>query len=508
MLGGGRKAGDIPPSPRDPMGEFRGGTPYFQSNLPVSHHVSSSSTSGRGHPDRGRVRLSSCQYPEGGLSYHPSPKLLWEANQARAKLTQELTERCRHKKAKQARRHARWWAQMIDQTDATLQEVFSQASLMEVVKLLPWCISAVVPFCYIGRAITIAVQQDEGISIISNPCPTASQPQPELHGLPVPGPSGGVTPPPGTSPLPMSSLPDITLAGTPLVGHPFADLLAIPSKGKQDHSPSDSLDHHHTKRTHITSPEVEVGSEYSSTQDDDHILDLTPETRTGSRWQRQESYSPFSSPIRGLADPDDEVVAGSSKSTKDQTSSDSGSSRGNSLWRLWISIQTQKKYRKRVRASCKLSKGSDWMEAQMKRIGDSHQDVWDHDHKIIRTEWIGALAEDCTSFEMRRMTTRTDQLLHIAEATGSKIYTREPEAETCSLAKALVLSLKQFHTHYYRLYEKGITRAMVGLQGLHMSDAFWGPTIWASMGLKSFCPWCFKFRGNTETINPPRGAYH
>ena len=30
---------------------------------------------------------------------------------------------------------------------------------------------------------------------------------------------------------------------------------------------------------------------------------------------------------------------------------------------------------KRVRASCKLSKGSDSMEAQMKRIGDSHQDV-------------------------------------------------------------------------------------------------------------------------------------
>ena len=56
----------------------------------------------------------------------------------------------------------------------------------------------------------------------------------------------------------------------------------------------------------------------------------------------------------------------------------------------------------------------------MKRIGGNHQDVWGHDHKIIRTEWKCALPKDNTSFEMRRMTTRTDQLLHIAEATGSK----------------------------------------------------------------------------------------
>ena len=100
-----------------------------------------------------------------------------------------------------------------------------------------------------------------------------------------------------------------------------------------------------------------------------------------------------------------------------------------SIWTTW------KKYRKRVRASCKLSKGSDWMETQMKRITDSHQDVWGHDHKVVRTEWKCTLAEDCTSFEMRRMTTRTDQLLYIAEATGSKIYPWEPEVESHSPAK-------------------------------------------------------------------------
>ena len=142
-----------------------------------------------------------------------------------------------------------------------------------------------------------------------------------------------------------------------------------------------------------------------------------------------------------------------------------------SMWTAW------KKYRKRVRASCKLSKVSDWMETQMKRIGDSCKDILGHDHKTVRKERKCTLVEDHTSFEMRRMTIRADQLLCIAEATGSIIYTREPEVETPGLAKALVLSLKQFHAHYYRLYKKETTRAMVGLQGLHMSDAFWHPNV-------------------------------
>ena len=138
----------------------------------------------------------------------------------------------------------------------------------------------------------------------------------------------------------------------------------------------------------------------------------------------------------------------------------------------------------------------------MKRIGDSHKDVWGHGHKIIRTKWKCTLVDNCNSFKMRRMATRTDQLLHIAEATGSKIYTRESEAEAQGPAKALLLSLKQFHAYYYsyRLYEKGTSRAMVGLQGLHSSDSWWHLNMSASMGLKSFCPWCFKFRGNTKTI--------
>ena len=141
----------------------------------------------------------------------------------------------------------------------------------------------------------------------------------------------------------------------------------------------------------------------------------------------------------------------------------------------------------------------------MKRIGDSCQDIWGHDHKIVRTEWKQALVEDHTSFEMKRMMTRTDQLLCIAKATGSKIYTRESAVGTCGQAKALVLSLKQFHANFYRLYEKGITRAMVIHQGLYSSNDFWHPNILASVGLKSFCSWCFKIeRENQDNCYPPQ----
>ena len=60
---------------------------------------------------------------------------------------------------------------MLNQTDATLQDVLSQMSSMETIRLLPWCVSVVVPPHYIGQAATMATQQDEGISTISGPCP-------------------------------------------------------------------------------------------------------------------------------------------------------------------------------------------------------------------------------------------------------------------------------------------------------------------------------------------------
>ena len=88
---------------------------------------------------------------------------------------------------------------------------------------------------------------------------------------------------------------------------------------------------------------------------------------------------------------------------------------------------------------------------------------------------------------------RTDQLLCINEATGFKFNTRDSEAKTHGRTRTLVLALKQYHAHYYQFNEKGMTRAMVGLQGLHVSDAFECSNVYASVGLKSFCPWCLKW---------------
>ena len=126
--------------------------------------------------------------------------------------------------------------------------------------------------------------------------------------------------------------------------------------------------------------------------------------------------------------------------------------------------------------------------------------MWGHDHECVRAEWKCTLVEDCNSFEMQKRMTRIDQLLYIIEATGSKIQTRELEAETHGRAKTLVLSLKQYNAHYYQFYEKGTMRAMVGLQGLCTSDAFQHSNVSSSVGLKSFCPWCFKLGGNTEMV--------
>ena len=86
---------------------------------------------------------------------------------------------------------------------------------------------------------------------------------------------------------------------------------------------------------------------------------------------------------------------------------------------------THKKYRKRVQASCSLDMDSIWSEAQLKWISDSCQAVWGYDQEIIRMEQDHALEEDHSSFEMHKMTVRTDQLLHTAEATNCKVYTHE-----------------------------------------------------------------------------------
>ena len=73
---------------------------------------------------------------EGGLGFHPALKLLQDVNQACAQLecelvqeTQELAQKYNDRQIKLARRYKRWAAWMVEQADATFQEVFSKMSL-------------------------------------------------------------------------------------------------------------------------------------------------------------------------------------------------------------------------------------------------------------------------------------------------------------------------------------------------------------------------------------------
>ena len=132
---------------------------------------------------------------------------------------------------------------------------------------------------------------------MSQPCPTASELEP--HGSQPPGPSGGLTPPPGTPTLPVSCLPDISLAGPPLVRNPFSDFLAIPSQRKQGHSLSSSLSHHYTKKPHVCATEVVVGVEPSPTWGNQDTPKLT--LVTGPRPSSEQGEGTFQSlwPFQG-----------------------------------------------------------------------------------------------------------------------------------------------------------------------------------------------------------------
>ena len=100
---------------------------------------------------------------EGGSGFHPALKLLEDVNQARAQLecelvleTQEFAQRSDDRWIKQARRNERCQAKIVKQADATFQEVFSQVSLADSIKLLPLCIPSAVPLHYMSGALATA----------------------------------------------------------------------------------------------------------------------------------------------------------------------------------------------------------------------------------------------------------------------------------------------------------------------------------------------------------------
>ena len=347
----------------------------------------------------------------------------------------------------------------------TFQEVFSQPSSTDFIKLLSWCFSSAVSLHHMNEVLATTVQQREAIPV------TTATPEPE--GSQVQAPSDGPVHQTGTPPLPVSPLLDIPFVGTPLVRCPFTEFVDGPMHKKWDHSSSSTLGDQCNKQNHVDSQEARARSEYSSTKGEEDMPKLASEPRPSSEPQGQEPTSTPSSPTKVTVDPGDGTVVETSRSTRDQdsesnanhsgASSDLDASRENVADSDMESVSrdcfmcsdteevtiriTQKKYRKMVWASCRLGRGGLWSEAQLKWISNSCQAVWGH-------------------------------------------------------MKALILSLKQYHAHYYWLYQKGMTRAMVGLQGLHLGNTFRFSNVSSSVGRKSFCPWCFKLGEHQGDSHP------
>ena len=161
---------------------------------------------------------------------------------------------------------------MTQEGNATFQEVFSMASLTDLIKLLPWFVSSTVIFCYMSKALATAFQQGKNVQ-----CTTAA-PKPEES--PALGSSSSPAHPTGTPPSLIPLLPDIPFISNPPVGNPFPGFIASPTLKEWDFSISGSLSDHCDKRTLIGSPEVKVRSEHSSAWGDKNTSTLVPETGT------------------------------------------------------------------------------------------------------------------------------------------------------------------------------------------------------------------------------------
>ena len=146
------------------------------------------------------------------------------------------------------------------------------ASLATSIKLLPWCISFTVPSHYMSGALVNTTQQGKNV-----PATTVAV---KLGESPTLGSSSSPAYLTDTLPPPAPILPDLPFVGTPPVGHPFVEFIAISSQKKWGCSSSSSLNNHCNRRTHVNSQEVKARSDHSSAQDDEDMPKLILQTGT------------------------------------------------------------------------------------------------------------------------------------------------------------------------------------------------------------------------------------
>ena len=158
-----------------------------------------------------------------GLGYNPALHRLQDYNQAKAQLecevskqAQKLAQKYDNCQIKMAKKHEQKWAKMAQKGHATFKEVFAMTSIMESIKLLPWCISSAVPSQYISEALAATVQLGE------NAPATTAAPKPKESTTQ--GPSGSPAHHSETPPI-IPLLFDLPFMGTLLVRHPFGEFL-------------------------------------------------------------------------------------------------------------------------------------------------------------------------------------------------------------------------------------------------------------------------------------------
>ena len=152
---------------------------------------------------------------------------------------------------------------MAEEVDATFQEVFSETSSTDSVRLLTWCISTatnpgVMPICYMSEALATAVQQGAAQWLpshqslrthMSQPLQTALHTKLGLHHFPF---------------FPCQTSPLLALP----VGSPLIWVHCQSQHKKWDCSPKGAPDDQPVKRAYTETAEANVSSGHSTQQGD------------------------------------------------------------------------------------------------------------------------------------------------------------------------------------------------------------------------------------------------
>ena len=185
-----------------------------------------------------------------------------------------LARKYKDQQYRMATKHEDQWARMAEEVDTTFQEVFSETSLTDSVRLLPRCISTTtnpgaIPMHYMGEALATTMQW----RVDAPAAATVLEPE----GPQAPVSTSSPVHQAGAPPLPIFSMLDIPLIGTPPVGHSLIRFIIDPLHKKQDHSPISAPDSQPGEMAHAETTEANVSSGHRTVQGTGELPEMPPE---------------------------------------------------------------------------------------------------------------------------------------------------------------------------------------------------------------------------------------